>query len=90
MRQLAPGEYEPIASDIYLEGLAVDPGRDIFAGSDRRYFCINTLPADGGDMLQEGGVITRADLSSTAAVRRCPAGRSSRPGSRSTEGNHDK
>lgn len=68
MKQLAPGDYEPIAAGIYLEGLAVDHTRDIIWYSDVIGGGIYGIKPDGHpvasfnlDRMWTGGIAVNAD-----------------------------
>lgn len=68
MKQLAPGDYEPIANGLYLEGLAVDHERDIIWYSDVIGGGIHGIKPDGTQVgsfnegrMWTGGIAINAD-----------------------------
>jgi sugar lactone lactonase YvrE len=68
MKQLAPGDYEPIANGLYLEGLAVDHERDIIWYSDVIGGGIHGIKPDGTPIgsfnegrMWTGGIAINAD-----------------------------
>ena len=68
MKQLAAGQYEQVASGIYLEGLAIDHARDIIWYSDVIGGGIHGLKPDGSpvgsfnlDRQWTGGIAVNAD-----------------------------
>jgi sugar lactone lactonase YvrE len=68
MKQLAPGDYEPIANGLYLEGLAVDHVRDIIWYSDVIGGGIHGIKPDGAQVgsfnegrMWTGGIAINAD-----------------------------